>query len=233
MPLETRIFEPEWLDELPAGDPRAIRSRRDLRRVNRWMMQGRLLAGLLLRHAGRSPPRTLLELGAGDGTSTLAVAQRLSPRWPGVTVRLLDRQSLVTPETLAGFERLGWRAEPVAMDVFDLEADAGADLILASLFLHHFTDDQLRHLFARLAPLAPVLVACETRRTWFPLLASHCLGVIGANDVTRHDGVLSVRAGFRARELSALWPDPAGWHLEEGPAGPFSHAFAARRGASA
>lgn len=228
MPLETRILEPEWLDELPVDDPRAVRSRRDLRRVNRWMRQGRLLAGLLLRHAGSRPPRVILELGAGDGTSLLAVARRLAPSWPGVTVRLLDRQSLVTPETVEAFARLGWRAEPLVMDVFDL-GEASADAILASLFLHHFTDDQLRRLFMRLAGSAPVLVACEPRRTWLPLLASHCLGAIGANDVTRHDGVVSVRAGFRGRELSSLWPEQAGWRLEEGAAGPFSHAFAARR----
>jgi hypothetical protein len=32
-----REIERELLDELPADDPRAIRSRRDLRRVHRWM----------------------------------------------------------------------------------------------------------------------------------------------------------------------------------------------------
>src|SRR5262245_27301775 len=33
----SRRVEPEWLDGLPATDPGAIRSRRDLRRLNRIM----------------------------------------------------------------------------------------------------------------------------------------------------------------------------------------------------
>ena len=39
------------------------------------------------------------------------------------------------------------------------------------------------------------------------------------------------RAGFAGRELSALWPDEAGWQLDERPAAPFSHLFVARRDA--
>jgi hypothetical protein len=47
--------------------------------------------------------------------------------------------------------------------------------------------------------------------------------------VTRHDAVLSVRAGFAGRELSALWPSADGWKLEERRAGLFSHLFVAHR----
>jgi hypothetical protein len=49
---------------------------------------------------------------------------------------------------------------------------------------------------------------------------------LGANDVTRHDAVASVRAGFRGRELSGLWPaGAAGWRLNERGIFPFTHLF--------
>jgi hypothetical protein len=42
--------------------------------------------------------------------------------------------------------------------------------------------------------------------------------------------VLSVHAGFRGSELSALWPrHPKGWRLREYPAGLFSHCLRAER----
>jgi hypothetical protein len=41
--------------------------------------------------------------------------------------------------------------------------------------------------------------------------------------------LVSVRAGFRGHELSRLWPNPAGWRLQEGPALPFTHCFFAQR----
>ena len=104
----------------------------------------------------------------------------------------------------------------------------GLNAIIANLFLHHFEDDTLARLFALAASRTTLLVACEPRRARLPLAGSHLLGVIGCNDVTRHDAVLSVRSGFIARELSALWPLDRGWSLEERRAGPFSHLFVAR-----
>ena len=42
-----RIVEPELLDTLSPADPRAIRSRRDLRRVNAWMRNPVIMADAL------------------------------------------------------------------------------------------------------------------------------------------------------------------------------------------
>jgi hypothetical protein len=51
---------------------------------------------------------------------------------------------------------------------------------------------------------------------------------LGANDVTRHDAVASVRAGFRGREISRLWPHAASdWRLSEHAVFPFTHLFQA------
>ncbi|HEU4708590.1 MAG TPA: hypothetical protein VFS17_04690, partial [Methylophilaceae bacterium] len=73
-------------------------------------------------------------------------------------------------------------------------------------------------------------VACEPRRSWFALGGSRLVGLLGANDVTREDAVLSVKAGFRERELSSLWPHAGhSWELHECAAGLFSHCFIATR----
>src|SRR5262245_54445300 len=98
MPM-VRCVEPEWLDQLPADDPRAVRSRRDIRRVNAWMLQPGILARHLIKYWGEGSPRTILDLGAGDGTFMRNVARRLASRWTGVTVFLLDRQDIVSART--------------------------------------------------------------------------------------------------------------------------------------
>src|SRR5262249_23979567 len=103
-----RRLEPELLDQLPADDPRAMRSRRDLKRVNAWMNNASHIARALLKHAGSEPPRTIVDLGSGDGQLALRVAQRLAPRWPNVTVILLDQQSIVSSATREGFAALQW-----------------------------------------------------------------------------------------------------------------------------
>src|SRR3989442_156554 len=73
-----------------------------------------------------------------------------------------------------------------------------------------------------------LFIACEPRRSQAALLASRALGLLGCGRETRHDAVVSVRAGFQGRELSAAWPIITGWELEERPSGPFGHLFMAR-----
>jgi hypothetical protein len=172
-----------------------------------------------------------VELGAGDGTFMLAVARRLAQRWPHVTVTFVDLKNIVTRETQDGFRKLGWQTESVSDDVFAFltRSGEGADIVTANLFLHHFSDEALRRLFAGVAGLSPLFVACEPSRSQRALLGSRLLFVIGCNDVSRHDAVVSVRAGFRPSELSALWPQDRGWHLYERAAAPFTHCFVAQR----
>ena len=226
-----RLVEPELLDALPQDDPRARQSRRDLRRVNALMQQARIMTSLLSRHAAAAP-RRILELGGGDGTFMLRVAGQLAARWRSVSVALLDRQSLVGAETRASFRALGWAIEPVNADVFEYLGGApgqGVDIVVANLFLHHFRADALARLMAQAARRAPLFVACEPRRGLVALSASRMLWALGCNDVSRHDARASVVAGFRDRELSALWPRDGDWALHEHAAGPFTHCFVARR----
>ena len=227
-----RQVEPEWLDELPAEDPDAIRSRRDLRRLNVWMGNAGTMARLLEGFGAPRRGRRVVELGAGDGTFLLGLARRLTPQWSGTTAVLVDRAMLVSAATRLALATLGWEVEVETADVFEGLAripPRDGTVVLANLFLHHFPREPLRELLTQVAARAEQFVACEPRRARLTLGASRLVGLIGCNAVTRHDAVASVRAGFEGRELSQLWPAGAGWTLEEGRAGPFGHRFAASR----
>jgi SAM-dependent methyltransferase len=220
-----RVVEPEWLDELPADDPRAMASRRDLRRLN-WFMNS---AGTIARAARVLPkPQRIADLGCGDGELTSRVIAALD--WRGTEVLLVDRKSHVSADAQARFRALNCTATPLSLNVFDgLDALGRVDVILANLFLHHLGNDELRALLNGVAQRCGTFVACEPRRSALARAASRCVGALGCNAVTRHDAVASVRAGFANRELSALWPTPSGWSFTECRAGMFSHLFIARR----
>src|ERR1043166_3827542 len=108
-----RVVEPELLDGLPANDPGAIRSRHDLQTLNRWMRHPQIMTQALRSTLDSKPVGSILEIGAGDGTFLLKVAQRLNKGKSGTTVFLADKQPVVTPETCRAFEQLDWRAEIV------------------------------------------------------------------------------------------------------------------------
>lgn len=223
-----RVIEPEWLDELAPRDPVAVRSRQDLIRVNRLMGNAAIVVRELKRCFSEESPRAIAEIGAGDGTFMLRLAGALAGRWNGTHVVLLDRQDTVCRDNLNAMMSLGWTAKSVTADVFEwLTQPSGRifDVIIANLFLHHFDEARLNSLLSLIAARTRKFIACEPRRSGLALGCSRMLGLVGCNDVIRHDAQISVRAGFDGEELSALWP--RAWSLQERAAGMFSHCFVA------
>lgn len=240
-----RRVQPEILDHLPTEDPRARRSRNDLRRVNAWMGNARWLA-MALDPGWVASDRglTVTDLGTGDGLTTLAALIRWRRRSPvpspGGTsdagrhrLMLVDRHPVVSAATLARFRGLGLRPTVVADDARNALGRpdvVGGDIVLTNLFLHHLEDGDLPELLSAVAGACRVFVACEPRRSAWGRWGARLLWCIGCNGVTRHDARVSVEAGFLDGEISGMWPKGEGWRLEERRAGLFSHLFVAIRG---
>ena len=232
-----------------------MRSRRDLRRINRVMGQAGLMAAAL---KTLPQPKLLIDLGSGDGRFLLQVARRLE--WIGVRALIADRQDIVSDKTKAAFRALQWKCDVAPGDVFEFlsapctapapplrealgggvpvahrppaavvcEGGGGPIYVTANLFLHHFEQERLKRLLALVAARADTFVAVEPRRSALARMGAKRVWFLGANRVTRHDAVASVRAGFCGDELTLLWPQQ-GWNVEEKKRFPFSHTFVARR----
>jgi hypothetical protein len=225
-----RVIQPELLDRLPPEAASAIRSRRDLCLLNSIMRNAGILANSCRRHCQVRPVKRVVELGAGDGMFALELARRLPDLWANAELVLIDQHRIVTPRTIRRIEEGSSRVIAIQSDVFDwLESsDQGeADVIYANLFLHHFSAPQLRRMARSIARRTAFFTACEPRRSTFAQISSRLIWVLGCNRVTMHDARVSVRAGFTGRELSQSWNPDSGWTTHEGPAGLFSHLFAA------
>jgi hypothetical protein len=174
--------------------------------------------------------QTIIELGAGDGTFLLEFSRAIAPDSRRFKVILLDRVNLVKTETLDGFRDLGWEPEVVIADAFEWvgRAQIADAAFLCNLFLHHFTQERLKVLAQLVAERASLFMALEPRRGLPALMCSKLVGLIGCNSVTQHDAVVSVRAGFKDKEITALWPNRS-WYVQEGPNGLFTHGFVAQR----
>ena len=230
--LISRTVLPELLDGLGTHDPMAQRSRRDLQRLHRVMGTQKILLDML-RKTPLGPtdsPSTsslqVLEIGAGDGSLMLSVAQALQSEWPAVSLTLLDQLKLLEPSTVKRYASARWSAHAEVGDVIDWAKPDPVvaptpnkgpwDLIVANLFLHHFKEPELTSLLTAIATRANCFVACEPRRAWLALAGSHLVGFVGANAVTRRDAVLSVHAGFRKQELGSMWSGATSeWNWKE------------------
>jgi ubiquinone/menaquinone biosynthesis C-methylase UbiE len=197
--LRRRSTEPELLDDAHCHPDEVAKSLSDLRFVNRWLSaRGRLLRAV----APYMPPGgRLLDVGCGSGDVAAFLQARLSPpRWkPGGPVRAVG-VDLKPLHLRHAPHRLG----RVAADVWRLPfRDASFDVVTASLFLHHFEDEKLARLLRELARLARrAIVVSDLERAWVPhAFARAVFPLVFETKLSVHDGLVSIRRGFRASEL--------------------------------
>ncbi len=202
LPMMKRTLTPELLDAMPPDDPAARHSRRDLRVFNavlgntRWFR--RTLPPLV------RPGERVLEIGAGTGELGLSLLRA------GLRVDGLDRAP--SPAGSAWPAGARWhQADALAFDRW-----GEYEIVIGNLIFHHFDAVDLRKLGQQITEHTRVIVAGELKRgrTFQWLFAGLCR-LVRANAVSRHDGRVSIAAGFCRDELPELLGlDPAIWHWQ-------------------
>lgn len=218
MTLARALFPPrargmEFLDD-PHLDPAvATRSLRDVARCNRFFGGASAviaeLRPVLDAAREREAPLTLLDVGTGAGDIPAFV--RREAEGCGVPIETIGLDVHVA---LAAASRASC-GHALAGDARALPfAGRSVDVVTCSQVLHHFDAPGARTLLAELDRVARLhVIVSELRRSWAAAggvwLASWALGF---HPVSRHDGVVSVLRGFRARELAELVRAATGRH---------------------
>ena len=158
--LRTRSTAPEKMDApgLPEGELR--RALREIDRINRWLGGYKLVFDALksVPAVREKRPVTLMDLGCGNGEILRAVA-----RWAqrsSLDMRLIGVDMNPTMTRLAGntcvlHSNISFRTADVFDDV--LMADK-PDIVMSTLFVHHFDRDTLIRLLQRMQALAGTAV---------------------------------------------------------------------------
>jgi ubiquinone/menaquinone biosynthesis C-methylase UbiE len=190
--LGGRVLKPEVLDTLPPEEARA--SLTDLVRINQRWGGHSTLRKLLDDAVPQDEPFTLLDVGAASGDMGRFVRQRR----PAANVTNLDYIA----------SHLEHCTGPrVAADAFALPfADGSFDYVFNSLFLHHFSNEQVVALFREFRRVArrQVLVIDLWRHPIPYYFMSLTQPLFGWQPVTVSDGQISVEAAFHPRELREL-----------------------------
>jgi 2-polyprenyl-3-methyl-5-hydroxy-6-metoxy-1,4-benzoquinol methylase len=187
-----RIIVPEDLDH---ADPEEAKvNLRDLVRVNKYLGGH----GVLRRMAGEfmrpEESFSVLDIGAASGDMG-AVLRRAYPR---AVVTSLDRKP----------NHLACAAQPkLAGDVFHLPfRERSFDFVFSSLFLHHFSNEEIVGMLASFGAIARrAVLAIDLERgplAYYFMPASKWF--FGWHEMTVHDGQLSVQAAFKSDELLVL-----------------------------
>ncbi|MEO6324087.1 MAG: methyltransferase domain-containing protein [Thermoanaerobaculia bacterium] len=210
-------------DELLDGDlstAEAERSLADLEWVHRYLGGRRLIRRHLvpLLCSLTSPGEALSVLDLGCGSGHVARDLRIAVRERGLALRTfgLDQQ--------LGHARLAARGETLAGDATSLPfADSSVDVIVSTLFVHHFTGPMLQRLFqesARVARRGVVMFDLSRQRLALPFIS--LVGPLAFQSrVSMADGKASVRQAYTAAEIRAAAQAPLHGSTVS-PRGPFT-----------
>ncbi len=206
--LEQRSTAPELMDRPDFDRRQVVDTFRFLQPVNRWLGGHRPLLSFLRRESQSWGPDQVyhfLDVGCGAGDVALALA-----RWgrnQGYRLRIhgIDKHPAVVELAQAKC-----RAYPeislARQDVFSLDSPA-YDYVHASQFLHHFPDERVPAVLTHLLGLSRrKLVINDLVRAPLFYLATWAFTLFTA-PVFRHDARLSVKKGFKLKELARLLQD--------------------------
>ena len=187
--MKERVIQPELLDTLPQDDPHAIRAREEMVMVNGIMGNHRWIERMIHRH--REVGWRITELGAGDGTLSLRLLE--SGCGTEATLHAFD----LAPRPKLWPKAAHWTCGDVLA-----QALPETEIVIANLFLHHFTQEQLLLIGSQLSPATRLIVAAEPARRWiYSVLGRLFCEVAELNHVQRFDMQASIRAGFHGQEL--------------------------------
>lgn len=198
----SRHNTPEFLDDDATDRADLARSASDIATCNRLFGgTSSLLAELRPLWRSLRPHATLLDIGCGVGDLPAAAKASAAAEGVDLTVYVLDRRDLLASRAAALADGA------LVANAFSLPLrDTSVDIVTASQFLHHFSDDLIASLAREMTRVARYrIVVCDLRRSWIAAgglwLASWPLRL---HPMTRHDGVASVLKGFIPRELGAI-----------------------------
>lgn len=187
-----RLIKPELLDHLPADEARPNLA--DLIRINTHLGGHSILTKTIKQVIGKQDRFTALDIGAASGDTARVIKQC----YTGASVTCLDNNAVNMKA--APFPKL-------LANAFELPFESSSfDYVLCSLFLHHFRDEQVVELLRSFYSLAKkCLLVFDLERRLLPYLFLPATRLLfGWHAVSVHDGMISVRASFRAEELLTL-----------------------------
>lgn len=192
--MRSRLIEPELLDHASVEEARGNLA--DIIRLNERFGGHEVIRKMLARVVP-TERFSVLDIGAASGDT----AKLIKYTYPGATVFSLDLNAVnlanaPCPKLLGDAFQLPFR-------------DGTFDFVFASLFLHHFADEQVIKLleaFYRISKRALLISDLERHIVsyWFLPMTKRFLRW---HPITVHDGPVSVRAAFTARELERLAAD--------------------------
>jgi SAM-dependent methyltransferase len=212
--LMRRQFNAVELELMDRPQPVSLELEQDLRSIrqlNRWFGSHRIVRRFVGRWVKPGARMRIVDLATGSGDIPRLIVDHARKVSAKVEIVALDRQSatLEIARKLSGdYPEISF----VEADILEFKPPDGYDLVLCSLALHHFSDEDAVRVLRRCRELSRKFVlVSDLRRGWLGMMGVYLLtALIFRAPMTRYDARLSMARAFSLAELDDL-ARRAGW----------------------
>jgi 2-polyprenyl-3-methyl-5-hydroxy-6-metoxy-1,4-benzoquinol methylase len=211
-----RSFDPAILEMMDRPQPVSPELERDLerlRQLNRWFGSHRLVSTFLRRWIRPGAQLRVVDLATGSGDIPRLIVDYARNIGAQIEIDSVDRQSAtleIARKLSAGYPEISYREA----NILEWDSAQAYDIVLCSLTLHHFSDDDALKLLRRCRELSKRFVLVSDLRRGFLLSAGvyTLTALIFREPMTRFDARLSAERALsfpEMRELAirAAWED--------------------------
>ncbi len=209
MDLTARATTPELMDDLDLATEELRQNLDELETINTWLGGYRPVLAALARLRPQFPPSRplrLADLGSGGGDTLRRIAAWARRRQVAVELVGIDANAFML-DYAATKSRAYPEISYEQLDIFSPEFAAQPyDVLTASLFCHHFTDNELIALLRRWQQQASVAVVINDlhRHPLAYYSIKYLTRALGGSRLVQHDAPLSVARAFSRADWQRL-----------------------------
>ncbi|MBD1398127.1 methyltransferase domain-containing protein [Pontibacter sp. JH31] len=206
--LKQRSNQPELMDDLSLSGDELRRNLEELEVINTWLGGYKVVLDALdkLLDGYNGPPLHIADIGCGGGDTLRHIAKWARRKNIKLHLTGIDANDFMVQyarQRCGGFPEIRLEQHDVFSDQFQQKQ---YDIVVCSLFCHHFTDEQLVSMFRQLHRQAGIAVIInDLHRHW---LAYHSIKLLthffSDSYLVKNDAPLSVWRAFRRDELQRL-----------------------------
>jgi 2-polyprenyl-3-methyl-5-hydroxy-6-metoxy-1,4-benzoquinol methylase len=206
--LKQRSNQAELMDDLSLSGDELRRNLEELEVINTWLGGYKVVLDALekLLAGYEGPPIRIADIGCGGGDTLRHIAKWARRKNIPLQLTGIDANDFMVQyarQRCAGFPEIKLEQHDVFSERFQQER---YDIVVCSLFCHHFTDEQLVSMFRQLHRQAGMAVIInDLHRHW---LAYHSIKLLtrffSDSYLVKNDAPLSVWRAFRREELQRL-----------------------------
>ena len=192
-----RSYDPEILDDFSIQDGRVDSALKELNIINSLLGGNGISYEGIKKFSTQGDTLNILDVGAGASDILLGIKRK----YKKINIFCLDKNQ----RSCEYLKKHSNDIKVICGDVKDLPFNTSFDIIHASLFLHHFNEDDLTKIIISLLKISSKgMVINDLRRSVFAWIGIKLLTFLfSKSKEVKNDGPLSVRRGFIKKD----WTD--------------------------